>query len=201
MKFLEFNLVQSLSVFYGSNPWHYYLSQGLPLLLTSFLPVTVYALYSFLNRSPMEHGTAAGFQLASTIVLVTSMYSLISHKEFRFIYPLLPILHVLSAAKFENLGWKKSTKKWVLVGMILLNIPFAWYSTQVHQRGVVDVVEWLRKTGNPDSLEKWGSVGFLMPCHSTGWRSSVMGDGEMWALGCEPPIGYMLFYLFSWVNH
>lgn len=190
--------MQSLSVFYGSSPWHYYLSQGLPLLLTSFLPATVYALYSFLNRSPMEHGTAAGFQLASTVVLVTSVYSLISHKEFRFIYPLLPILHVLSAAKFENLGWRTSIKKWVLIGMILLNIPFAWYSTQVHQRGVVDVVEWLRKTGNVDGPEKWGSVGFLMPCHSTGWRSSVMGDGEMWALGCEPPIGYMLFYLFAW---
>ncbi|RPA94437.1 hypothetical protein L873DRAFT_1701069 [Choiromyces venosus 120613-1] len=189
MKFLEFNLVQSLSVFYGSNPWHYYLSQGLPLLLTSFLPVSIYALYSFLNRSPMEHGTAAGFQLASTIVLVTFVYSLISHKELRFIYPLLPILHVLSAAKFENLSWRTSTKKWVLIGMILLNIPIAWYSTQVHQRGVVDVVEWLRKTGNVDNPERWSSVGFLMPCHSTGWRSSVMGDGEMWALGCEPPIG------------
>ncbi|KAG0124191.1 mannosyltransferase [Tuber indicum] len=189
MKFLEFNLVQSLSVFYGSNPWHYYLSQGLPLLLTSFLPVTMYALYSFLSRSPMEHGTAAGFQLASTTVLVTSVYSQISHKEFRFIYPLLPILHVLSAAKFENLSWRTSTKKWVLIGMIVLNIPVAWYSTQVHQRGVVDVVEWLRKTGNADNPEKWNSVGFLMPCHSTGWRSSVMGDGEMWALGCEPPIG------------
>lgn len=77
------------------------------------------------------------------------------------------------------------------MGMVLLNLPVAWYSTQVHQRGVVDVVDWLRKTGDiDDGAEKWDSAGFLMPCHSTGWRSSVVGGGEIWALSCEPPLGY-----------
>ncbi|KAI4236231.1 MAG: hypothetical protein LQ352_008026, partial [Teloschistes flavicans] len=38
LRFLYFNLAQSLSVHYGRNDWHYYLSQGYPLLLTTFLP-------------------------------------------------------------------------------------------------------------------------------------------------------------------
>jgi len=32
-------------------------------------------------------------------------------------------------------------------------------------------------------------VGFLMPCHSTPWRSNlVYEDLRAWALGCEPPL-------------
>lgn len=196
LKFLEFNVIQGISVFYGGNPWHYYISQGLPILLASFLPLSLYSLYLFFRAgSPSsaegsEQGTA-GFQLASTVALVTGVYSLISHKEVRFIYPLLPVLHILSAAALENLNWSKKVKQRLVLGMVLVNLPIAWYVSQVHQRGVIDVVDWLRKTGIETSDEHhWRSVGFLMPCHSTPWRSSVMGDGEMWALSCEPPIGY-----------
>lgn len=85
-------------------------------------------------------------------------------------------------------------KERLVLGMVLVNLPIAWYTSQVHQRGVIDVVDWLRETGMEVSNEQhWRSVGFLMPCHSTPWRSSVMGAGEMWALGCEPPIGYGYF--------
>jgi len=34
------------------------------------------------------------------------------------------------------------------------------------------------------------TVGFLMPCHSTPWRSHLVFSGiKAWALGCEPPVG------------
>jgi phosphatidylinositol glycan class B len=34
------------------------------------------------------------------------------------------------------------------------------------------------------------SVGFLMPCHSTPWRSHLVFPSiEAWALSCEPPLG------------
>ena len=32
-------------------------------------------------------------------------------------------------------------------------------------------------------------MGFLMPCHSTPWRSKLVHPGlKAWALGCEPPL-------------
>lgn len=35
------------------------------------------------------------------------------------------------------------------------------------------------------------TVGFLMPCHSTPWRSHLVFSGiRAWALGCEPPVGF-----------
>jgi phosphatidylinositol glycan class B len=96
------------------------------------------------------------------------------------------MLHVLSAKTLQDLRWSTKTKNRILAGMILLNLPIAYYTSLVHQRGVVDVIEHL---GNTSS--EWKSVGFLMPCHSTPWRSSMKttdADKEMWALTCEPPL-------------
>ncbi|KAF8544834.1 Alg9-like mannosyltransferase family-domain-containing protein [Trichophaea hybrida] len=183
LTFLKFNVLQSLSVFYGRNDWHYYLSQGLPLLLTSFLPVALYALYTSIRTWSTF---SPAFQLATTVLGVVGMYSAIRHKEVRFLYPLLPMLHVLSAKTLQDLKWSIKTKNRILAGMILLNLPIAYYTSLVHQRGVVDVIEHL---GNTSS--EWKSVGFLMPCHSTPWRSSMRtteAGKDMWALTCEPPL-------------
>jgi len=183
LTFLKFNVVHSLSVFYGRNDWHYYLSQGLPLLLTSFLPLALYALYRSLL---VGRASSPAFQIAITIVGAISTYSLIAHKEVRFLYPLLPLLHVLSAKTFQDLSWSTKTKNRILAGMILLNLPVAYYTSMVHQRGVIDVMTHLGVTSN-----EWNSAGFLMPCHSTPWKSALGGAldmKDMWALTCEPPI-------------
>jgi len=39
-------------------------------------------------------------------------------------------------------GWKR---EYVIGGMVMLNLPIALYTSYIHQRGVVDVVNWLRK--------------------------------------------------------
>lgn len=188
VQFLRFNVLHSLSVFYGSNPWHYYLSQGLPLLLTSFLPVALFAIVAALrSRDP----TNPAFQLAATSTAVIAVYSLISHKEVRFLHPLIPLLHPLVAKSIQDLPWPAKTRHRILALLVALNLPLAWYAGMVHQRGVVDVIHHLA-----DTSADWSSAGFLMPCHSTPWCSTVggriPGSREMWALGCEPPVGLEL---------
>ena len=192
LTFLKFNVLHSFSGFYGHNDWHYYLSQGLPLLLTSFLPLALHALYTSVRT---RCATSPAFQLSVTALAVVAVYSTIAHKEARFLYPLLPMLNVLSAKRLHDMDWTSKTKNRVLAGMILLNLPIAYYGSLVHQRGVVDVMEHLGTTGS-----EWTSVGFLMPCHSTPWKASMKGAGaamgggsaegekEMWALSCEPPL-------------
>ncbi|KAJ3941642.1 glycosylphosphatidylinositol anchor biosynthesis [Colletotrichum fioriniae] len=53
-KFLYFNLSQSLAVLYGRNDWHYYLSQGLPLLSMTYLPSSSYPSTTPRNRQ-LDH--------------------------------------------------------------------------------------------------------------------------------------------------
>lgn len=217
--FLNFNLSKSLAVFYGRNPWHYYILQGLPLICTTSLPFAVAALYK-----PTEHVTSTQQSnvlrtLAYTVFTTVGALSLISHKEVRFIYPLLPALSVLaapSAASFFTSQPKPNTNnplprpqvrnKHYLFVALGLNIFLAGYLSFFHQPAPLNVLTYLRREYeriHPDSVqlaqtshfsttpekEEELFALFLMPCHSTPWRSHLIYPGlRAYALTCEPPL-------------
>jgi GPI mannosyltransferase 3 len=230
-QWLNFNISQDLAVFYGRNDWHYYISQGLPLLLTTYLPFTLVALVHSTSASP----SSLPFILTNTVLITLTTLSLISHKEVRFIYPLLPLLHILTAptiASFLTMTTTHTTvaprppsaakskevsttrRKPLLYTILLLNMVIAFYTTQIHQRGPISVTRFLRHEYEELALDNRGIllsspeanlyaefnkttdysdsetfVGFLMPCHSTPWRSQLVYPNlKAWALGCEPPL-------------
>jgi phosphatidylinositol glycan class B len=222
LKFLYFNIAQSLAVFYGRNDWHYYLSQGLPLLLTTALPFAVVGLYDSLRPSgtAIDRRVAIKQQLATVCMIMPLVLSLIAHKEVRFIYPLLPALHVLAAEPLVSfflpaISSSSSAyvpRRLVLIFLLLVNVFVAYYTTITHASGPLNVLSYLRErhqahhesshaletrhplfgsfTTPPDASSKNMSVGFLMPCHSTPWRSHLVFPSiDAWALSCEPPIG------------
>ncbi|KAI9818073.1 MAG: glycosylphosphatidylinositol anchor biosynthesis [Pycnora praestabilis] len=218
--FLYFNIAQSLAIFYGQNDWHYYLSQGLPLLLTTALPFTLCGIWQALRHTPSMYEKfedesrnitmITKSQLATTILVVITILSLVSHKEVRFIYPLLPTLHILAAEPISLYFFTPNTfsrshrgagfaspRTVLLALMLVVNIFLAYYTTFVHQTGVLNVLHYLRhESENPqqDTLLDIGgtnemTVGFLMPCHSTPWRSHLIHPTiHAWALSCEPPV-------------
>jgi phosphatidylinositol glycan class B len=227
LNFLHFNVVQSLSIFYGNNDWHYYLSQGYPLLLTTTLPFALVGIYQALqNTAALDTASATSrimlSQLAAICLIVPLAFSLISHKEVRFIYPLLPALHILSASSlatfFEPALTQRLTKpsslsttatsmlfakRMLLFTLIAVNATIAIYTSTVHNSGIIFVTDYLRHqhsthyprssspptTASPAPSETNMTVGFLMPCHSTPWRSHLIHPGiHAWALTCEPPL-------------
>lgn len=201
--FLYFNLSKALAVFYGRNPWHYYLLQGLPLLSITSLPFTLYALY---KPSATTNDQANILRTLSSSVYVSVIaLSVISHKEVRFIYPLLPILNVLAAPYVASFFTTSATpnsapetrRKPLLYGALTINIILAGYLSLLHQAGTVSVLSALRteysafhpsgaKSSTPN--EPLFAL-FLMPCHSTPWRSHLFHPSlNAYALSCEPPL-------------
>jgi phosphatidylinositol glycan class B len=214
LRFLHFNITKSLAVFYGTNRPDYYLTEGLPLLLMTALPFAAIALYrgavsSFRgNKSLPQNPLVDSVRCTLTwmTVFVLSSLSSISHKEARFLYPLLSPLLVLAGlplAKFlRNLSaWKYV----VLLALLFFNIVASIYTTQAHQRGVIDVVDFLRSQHEQsmqakDSVTRT-TVAFLMPCHSTPWRSHLIyPEIDAWALACEPPLNVPLNLRSSYVD-
>ncbi|KUJ15466.1 uncharacterized protein LY89DRAFT_619404 [Mollisia scopiformis] len=228
-QWLHFNISQDLAVFYGRNDWHYYLSQGLPLLLTTSLPFGLITLYqtSALPTSNIR------FIFTTAILLTLTTLSIVSHKEVRFIYPLLPLLHIITAPTIAAYFFKTVTTppppksldrtpksstttlhKALLYTLLTLNLLIAGYTTIFHQRGVISVTKFLRneyellaldgrgrllsdpdagidddRTKKTDYSDSETFAAFLMPCHSTPWRSQLFHSGlKAWALSCEPPI-------------
>lgn len=207
LKFLYFNVAQSLSVFYGQNDIHYYLSQGFPLLLTTALPFTLTGLYRVITRplsATSNWQTHMLSQLALICMVMPLALSLISHKEVRFVYPLLPSLHVLSASPLVEFFYPaisrssraQTPRRLTLVFLLIINVFVALYTTIYHASGTVNILSYLREQHDrhsPPSTAKHSSpgisVGFLMPCHSTPWRSHMVYPTlNAWALTCEPPV-------------
>ncbi|KAL5412286.1 hypothetical protein PMIN03_004347 [Paraphaeosphaeria minitans] len=209
LRFLYFNIVQSLAVFYGTNRPDYYLTEGLPLLLTTALPFALVGLWHGLSGKPSPqsgHSRDAEAQtllsrLAWTSLLVTAFLSLIAHKEVRFLYPILPFLHVLAAKPLATFfpPHTSISRKALLVFLLTTNLLIAGYTSQVHQRGVIDVLAHLRHEHEARNYPAAGTgavtrptnstTAFLMPCHSTPWRSHLVHASlSAWALTCEPPL-------------
>lgn len=77
------NAIEGRSALYGTEPWYWYLT----VLLTHLGPVLFLALLG-IRRSPF---------LGWMALAILAPHSVLSHKEVRFIYPLVPILITLSA--------------------------------------------------------------------------------------------------------
>ena len=129
-------------------------------------------------------------------MLLLCVFSLLSHKEFRFLMGLLPlVMHVCGCAlhqlldvpdsvtiaagssKHENQPTdglartqKESRIHWktfAVVFLISTNLPIALYTSLIHQRGTVDVMTFLYAEAQKPMSNNLMNVLFLMPCHST----------------------------------
>ncbi|KAG5980698.1 glycosylphosphatidylinositol anchor biosynthesis [Claviceps digitariae] len=226
---LNFNISKSLAVFYGRNPWHYYLTQGLPLLCTTSLPFALLGLFkpSTTGASSINE-TNILRTLSSAVITTLAALSFISHKEVRFIYPLLPILSILAAPSASSFFTTSPTpattspkptsavsrhqirnKPWLLAALST-NLLLAGYLSFFHQPAPLTVLSYLRseyqRIHPPPSLQPTSTTRhpppqpppspptelfalFLMPCHSTPWRSHLYHpDLHAYALTCEPPL-------------
>lgn len=190
LNFLVIN-ASSVSLFYGRSPWHYYLTQAIPITCAPAVPWVLEGGYGVAKRtSPRPLKILLGL-----VIWTITVYSLAGHKEWRFIHPLLPAMHILAAkslvdslpegASRRSLSQRISPSHWLLT----LSLPAIAYVTLFHERAQIEVMHYLRRL----PAESSASIGFLMPCHSTPWqaylhRPDLATDGVLWALGCEPPL-------------
>ncbi|XP_039246023.1 GPI mannosyltransferase 3 isoform X1 [Pipra filicauda] len=175
LNFLKFNVLQNLGTFYGSHPWHWYFTQGLPVILGAHLPFFIHGCVLAPKR----------YRIFLTAVIWTLVvYSTLSHKEFRFIYPVLPFCMFFCGYSLKHLkAWKKSAVSFLL----LSNLLPALYTGLIHQRGTLDVMSHIQQLcHNSDQSQTF--VFIMMPCHSTPLYSHVHCPLKMRFLQCPPDL-------------
>ncbi|OUM59808.1 glycosyltransferase family 22 protein [Piromyces sp. E2] len=181
--FIKFNIIENISIFYGDNSWHWYFSCGLPFVGYTFLIFMIPGVIT-------SHFNILFYLLLWTV----GIYSNLVHKEYRFIYPIVPIIFFYSGyfldviSKYDQ-KIKSFIKKyiWKCVALLVLtNIPLAFYISNVHQRGVMDATFFLRKEVRQHDAN---GILYLMPCHSTPFYSYIHKNITLDFLTCEPPIG------------
>ncbi|MBW0533303.1 hypothetical protein O181_073018 [Austropuccinia psidii MF-1] len=214
LNFFKQNLLNKISNYYGSNPWHYYFSQAFPFINLSFFPTVLIGLFPLsIPQSPLESVhqitklQSARFVIFSTII----GFSFLPHKEFRFIQPLVPLFNIFAARAMvnnhtrQNLSQTQLTHQHNLEGSLKFRLPsfifrsiislgLAFYLMTFHYPAQISVMSYLRSLPN----HQLKSIGFLMPCHSTPWQSHLHkphlapnGSLEpMWMLTCDPPLNF-----------
>jgi phosphatidylinositol glycan class B len=170
--FAEFNFVRNLSAFYGTHSWHWMFTQGFPVVSFTLLPFIL-----------CKASQKANF-LKIFIFSGLCLNSVVAHKEFRFVHPLLAPSIILAAIKLVNM-------RKMLFFVVASNVIFGGYMSLVHQKGVVNVVKYLGET-----MQSNETAYFLMPCHSTPFYSTIhRRDVEFKFITCEPPLESIEGYL------
>uniref|UniRef100_J3L8V6 Mannosyltransferase n=1 Tax=Oryza brachyantha TaxID=4533 RepID=J3L8V6_ORYBR len=182
LNFLKFNLFSSGGDYYGTHVFHWYFSQGFPSMVWSFLPFSIYGIMK-----------SREWRLAGLIAWVLAVYSILGHKEFRFVLPVLPLMFMFSGynlaamVQFKGKGCNEkghlSRLQLSVILLILTNLPMALYMSLFHQRGTEDVMFYLSREAHDGRVK---SVLFLMPCHSTPYYSTLHYNIPMRFLDCTP---------------
>ena len=171
--FLKFNLVGS--AVYGAHPWHWYLTQGLPAILGTH---SIFIAVAFIKQRDYPR------QFMGVVIATVLFFSVISHKEFRFIQHLLPICMIWAGL---GLHWisrhlERSSLYTLIMLNSLVNVLVAFYIGFFHQRGTISVVHDLST-----SVKSGDSVVFLTPCHATPYHSHIHApEVELRFLDCSP---------------
>ncbi|XP_077475875.1 GPI alpha-1,2-mannosyltransferase 3-like isoform X2 [Stigmatopora argus] len=172
--FLKVNVLDGVADLYGTFPWHWYLTQGFPIIMGPHLPFFFHGCYLAFRRHRI---------LFVAIAWTVAIYSLLPHKELRFIYPVLPFCMIFCGVSLAHMrAWRRAAA-W---GLLASNLLLALYTGLIHQRGVLDVMGHVRvlchKASEADVL-------FAMSCHSTPYYSHVHCPLKMRFLECPPDLG------------
>eukprot|EP00762_Andalucia_godoyi_P003148 ANDGO_01140.mRNA.1 GPI mannosyltransferase 3 len=150
--FVVFNVAKNFSAFYGTHPFHWYFSNALPTLLGPYVILWSFGLYQLARRSPQGYVPASQIRvriLDSTVawapaVFTILVYSLLGHKEFRFIYQLLPVYGILpcvhAASSLFSPSGKPVPYNWkslLLMATMLSSFFMLLFLGLVHQGGVL----------------------------------------------------------------
>ena len=110
------NVIEGRSLDFGSQPWYWYL-----LVLLAMLGPAILFLWQGGRRTPF---------LAVFSLIVFVSHSVMGHKEFRFLYPILPLMLIMASIGFVEcasslkgrVNWPTSARATVAVGIIFFAI-------------------------------------------------------------------------------
>ena len=179
--FFWFNTILKGSELYGTHNILWYFIVGIPTILTSLiicLGMSLLSSYYSLRKQIRRHDKVTYAWISKMFPFFMALFYIIvlsfnKHKEFRFLFPVLPILIIYSGiglwqllSKYQHLFGA------ILVLLILTNSPHALYLGIWHQSGKISIMHELYINVNKalyihEMKMNEISVDILLECHST----------------------------------
>ena len=190
--FLNFNLIKDVSSQYGINSIHWYFTNAFPTILIGPLGI-IPLIRGLVDTKDNKRKSPEVFKWA--LLWSLFVYSSLSHKEHRFILPLVPLCICYITSFVTNIS--KDLKKFFVVATLLIHLPLTVYLSCVHQSGTTKVVyhlaEKLGQNANENEINDGAKILFLMPCHSTPFHSHFhLVNAGLRFLECPPNLSQTL---------
>jgi len=188
----HFNVFQDMASIYGTHPWHWYMSAGLPAISGVLFPFVLVEFAHKCFSGTTSYGERNLWIIALAYIIGMSFNA---HKEFRFIHPVLPLLCLLVSRRvrqvFVGKQQRRPRKAFFVFVFIAVNAAAVLYLGLFHQSGpvlinrkIVDVS--LLQSGKPPHFLIYYFTG---ACHSTPLHSHLHApplEFETWSLDCSP---------------
>lgn len=182
--FFYVNCMRDISRFYGAHHPLWYFYEGVPVVVASWLPWLVMAV---VQPDPDTRGVARHMLWSAAFAVL--MLSLVPHKEYRFLLPLMPlVVPAIGHAIARSLRTVR-TPRLLLAVLFVLNAAPALYLSRWHQRGPMEVMDVLAERISKEHSGHRVSVDFLMGCHATPFYTHLHLDPlpKLRFLDCTPP--------------
>jgi len=112
---LHLNTVQNKSSEWGVSPWYWYFVIAIPKSVTIAFPLAFFAIFYKAKVSFIDWGVV---ELLAPAIIFVGLYSILPHKELRFIFPALTIFNLVGAIGMGKILRKNNN--WKIVNNILL---------------------------------------------------------------------------------
>ncbi|KAL1507951.1 hypothetical protein AB1Y20_007555 [Prymnesium parvum] len=172
LNFFRFNLLTDGASYYGTHPWHWYASHGLPAVLATHLPLVVLGC------------TKCKGQVAPLIAAICALVGLSGsrHKELRFLMPVVPPLLVYGAVGLRSIPRRR--RRACLLILFSLNGLGALYLSRWHQQAPIAALAALRAEAASGRLRH---IDLLTRCHQTPAFAQLHSPARLTMLHCPPP--------------
>jgi GPI mannosyltransferase 3 len=101
INFMRVNVAEGLSKYFGKDPFDFYVYRTLPQFFTVVIPAVYFGYYSYLkDKLTISKDQVPYLAILSLSYLI--IFSLIAHKEDRFMLPIIPFSALLGAYAFKN---------------------------------------------------------------------------------------------------
>lgn len=180
LTFYRLNVTHGLSEMFGTLPWYWYWSSALPAILFVWLPFCLHGVLFAPSRT-----------LAIYAAWTVAAYSLLAHKERRFVLCVLNLLHCYVGVSLQRLFCSKQQVyrvllRLALVVFVLLNLWITYRKNTELGRGTHDALAFVRhevqQLSNPSNV----SVAVLGGCFATPAFSHLHWPVHFSVLLCPP---------------
>lgn len=181
--FLYFNIFKKVNAHYSVEHWYWYFISGLPPVLG---PIFFIFIYSSIKKLRDIKNVDTNLKLIITVLWTLLVFSMVAHKEQRFLLPLFPMIFFVTSKQISIVCEKFKKLSSLTVG---LNILVLIYLGRYHQIGSTSVMSHLA------TIPQNSTLLFLMPCHSTPLYSHLHLNLTTRILTCEPNLHRVSNYI------